>query len=141
MTEETGWASKIRALPEWVGSSFEEGAKSTYSRSDVLRVLLYPIGLLASLLPIFGISKVSNWLVVLDVIFLGAFLLLYAGVYIFCLIRRPDSLRSEKFELAKYAIEQSLNGDNTTGLREVSPIMALPLGVKADVAVNSDSVK
>lgn len=120
MTGESGWASKLRGLPSWVANSLEEGSASTYSRSDVLRVLLYPMGVLASLLLLLTYARASQWVVVLDVGLLAAFMCLYAGVYLFCLIHRPDSLRSEKFELAKYALEQSMRGDNTTGLIESS---------------------
>ena len=125
----------IGELPKWMAASLEEGSASTYRRTDALRVLLYPITLLGTLLPALVWRKAPEWMLIGDAAILAMFLALYAGAYVFCLWKRPDSLRSEKFELAKYAIEQTLRGDSQSGLLEV-PVRDLLEAVAKDPIVD-----
>lgn len=119
---------KVSPLLGMLTNSFEEGDTTKYSRTDVLRALMNPLGGLVVALPVLITVKAPAWIVIADVICIGVVLAVYVAAYAYCFFKRPDSLRSERFELTKYAIEQRAFGDNTTGLIEaevVSPHAAL----------------
>jgi hypothetical protein len=100
-------------------NSFEEGDTQKYSRSDILRALTPPIVACASALPLLAWTRAPLWALVGDGVIFAAFMLLYGVCYVYCFVRRPDALRSEKFQLTKYAIDSQLFGDSATGLIEV----------------------
>jgi hypothetical protein len=118
--------SALPTLLQLLGRSFEEGDTQRVFRSDVLRPLWAPMGGLATLAVVLFAVKAPLWAPLATVVAIGALLVIYLGVYLFCLWRRPDSLRSERFELTKYAITQHLFGDNQTGLIEGAPVRAVP---------------
>ncbi|ADU11996.1 hypothetical protein [Asticcacaulis excentricus] len=110
---------------------FEAQSKADLSRSDVLRVLLWPIAILGAALS--GALYVRSDLAVLLVIlvFLGLFLMSYLCAFAYLLLTDKDALRSEKYSLHKLAIQQGLYGDSDIGLVEDTanksqPIEALP---------------
>ncbi len=63
--------------------------------------------------------RTPPWLLVSAACAAGADLLLLFVAYVFFMVTAPDALRSEKFSLAKTAMEKRYLGDNLTGLREV----------------------
>ena len=133
MSDESPWA-RLSGLPKWAFTSLEESTTATLSRSDVLRSLLYPIGFLGSLMTLLAFGKAPTWALIAAGVLLAGFLLLYAGVYTFCLIKRPDSLRSERYQLTKLALEQVMRGDSSTGLLASPAVMALPDAGTAELA-------
>ena len=112
-------------LLKMLGRSFEEGDTTKYTRTDVLRALITPLAGTVAALPVMAWAKVPTWIIATDAVGAAALGATYIAVYLYCFVKRPDSLRSETFELAKYAIEHQVFGDNTTGLIEGEPIKAL----------------
>jgi hypothetical protein len=101
-------------------STLREQMNATLSRSDVLKPLVWPVGILATLTVAAAIGKAPTWLLVILAIFLGVALLLYLGAFLFCLAADRDSLRSETYSLHKMAIEHGLYGDSAIGLIDAS---------------------
>src|SRR5690349_3638443 len=114
----------IEPLLNFIGRSLEEGETTKYSRSDILRPVVYPIAATVGILPLLVWAQAPELLVAGDALAAALLVLLYGAAYGYCFFKRPDSLRSERYELAKYAIQQQLFGDNRTGLIEASPARA-----------------
>jgi hypothetical protein len=97
-------------------SSLREQMTANLSRSDVLKPLAWLVGILATstIAAVFG--KAPSWLLVLQAVFLGGTIFLYAAAYCYCLLRDRDALRSERYSLNKMAIEHGYFGDDRTGL-------------------------
>ncbi|WP_421935892.1 hypothetical protein [Phenylobacterium sp.] len=132
--------SPIKGLPpllQALGRSFEEGDTEKYSRSDILRSLWPALAGPGGALPLLAYVKAPSWLLAADAAAFGLVLVSYLGFYFYCFVKRPDSLRSEKYELTKYAIEQQLFGDSTRGLIEASPIKAVPSAVTTSSNVSA----
>lgn len=62
--------------------------------------------------------------------------LLFAGAYIFFMTKDPDALRSEKFNIEKMAIQQSMTGDSEHGVLEEKTV---PSTKHKETAVTSTS--
>jgi hypothetical protein len=58
------------------------------------------------------------WVLAILAAFGVVFVLAFTSAYFFLMIKNPDALRSEKFQLSKIAIERSMIGDNITGFLE-----------------------
>lgn len=105
---------------EQIVLSLREQMQANLSRSDVLRSLIWPSGLVATAL-IGGIwAGAPTWILVLLSVLLVLALVLYGGAFLFCLIKDRDALRSERYTIEKMAIEQGLYGDNRIGLKEAT---------------------
>jgi hypothetical protein len=104
----------------WQGlASMWRLAQIGHSRSSVINPLQWTlviilIGLLVSI----G-EKAASWLLVFFAALLAATLLLLIVAYVYFMFRNPADLRSEKYSLAKTAMEKRLVGDSLSGLREV----------------------
>ena len=97
-------------------STLREQMQADLSRTDVLRVLLWPI-LILTLIFISGLyAHAPNWALIGVAGFAGLFMVIYAIAFVFLLITDRDSLRSEKYSLHKMAIEHGLIGDSTLGV-------------------------
>lgn len=105
-----------------MASSFEEGGSTKYARSDILKALLTPMAGTAVAFPPLLWSQAPKWALIGDAAIFLAFTIMYFACYLYCFIWRPASLRSEKFELTKYAIEKKLFGDSDTGLIEAGSV-------------------
>lgn len=92
----------------------------TASRSDVLKPLVYAIGVLLTAELSFVVAKAPGWLLLTGGIFIGLALTAYLGAFVFCLLTNPDLLRSERYGLEKMAIERGVYGDSSTGLVETA---------------------
>lgn len=99
-------------------SALREQMHASLSRSDILRALIWPIGILMTgIVGLVG-TGAPHWLLVLfSALFVGG-MMLYGGAYLYCLINDRDSLRSETYTLHKMAIEHGIYGDSRTGLIE-----------------------
>jgi hypothetical protein len=101
-----------------VGHAFSKLASATQSRSSILAPLYVPLGILAcALVGVLWIGvPEAAWLVtggaVLIAVVVAAILLGFA----YCLFKRPDALRSERYSLKK--MELQLLGDSRSGLRD-----------------------
>ena len=93
---------------------------ATLSRSDVLKPLIWPIAILATLTVAAAIKGVPDWLIVTFIVLTGLAVALYLAAYLFCLFVDRDSLRSESYSLHKMALEQGLYGDSAMGLIDPS---------------------
>lgn len=60
------------------------------------------------------------WLPILLSCLLILFLGIYAFSYLYCLLRNPDLLRSERYGIQKMAIQHGLLGDSESGLFDPS---------------------
>ncbi len=49
-------------------------------------------------------------------IFTGLTMVLYMAIFVFCIRKDPDMLRSETYSIQKLAIERGLVGDSTAGI-------------------------
>jgi len=105
-------------------ATLREQMQADLSRSDVLRVLIWPILILTVALIAAAQADAPNWALIGIGTMAAAFLVLYAVAFIFLLIYDRDALRSEKYSLHKMAIEHGLIGDDKVGLidtRDVRP--------------------
>lgn len=100
-------------------ASLREQMHATLSRSDVLKALVWPTGLLMSSLVALVFGNAPTWMLVIFVILLVLDLLLYGSAYVFCLFNDRDSLRSEKYSLHKLAIERGIFGDDKNGIIDI----------------------
>lgn len=96
----------------------EQTHKESASRSDVLKALIWPIGILLAAVISLSAVHAPDWAVVVAFCFLAVFTAIYAFAYVFCLLKNPDYLRSEQYSLNKMALEQGLYGDSSIGLIE-----------------------
>lgn len=104
-------------MPEFrdLVTAMREQMSATLSRSDALRPMIWPIAITAVALSWLGIHG-PLWLCVGLAILFGIGLLLYFAAYFYCLLKNPDSLRSEKYNMQKLALEHGVFGDSTTGV-------------------------
>lgn len=111
-------------MPEFLRlvATLREQMHAELTRSDVLRVLVWPIlilllGLLSALA-----AGAPKWVLLGLGGFAAAFLLIYLVSFVALLIYDRDALRTEKYNLQKMAIEHGLLGDSDTGLmrREIA---------------------
>lgn len=106
-------------------ATFQEHLNAEFSRSDVLRALIWPNAGLLLALSAALYTKAPAWLLAAIFILFCGFMLLYAGAYIYFAITDPDALRSERYKLQKIAIEQGLYGDSSTGLLDPKKTTAI----------------
>jgi hypothetical protein len=111
MDDESPWVRVASLLAE----SIEGGKTTKFARTDALRPLTYPMAASLAGLPVLALVKAPEWASFADIGVLALCILSYLSVYLFLLLSRPDALRSETFELTKYAIEKHYYGDSTTG--------------------------
>lgn len=67
------------------------------SRPDVLRPLLWLIGIVAALLVFSVYERAPEWFLISHIAIFVLCILFYAGAYAYCLLKDPDTLRSESF--------------------------------------------
>jgi len=97
-------------------TTLREQMQADLSRSDVLRVLIWPIMILLVMFISAVYARAPDWALIGLGGFAAIFLVIYAVAFVFLLFTDRDSLRSEKYSLHKMAIEHGLYGDNSTGL-------------------------
>jgi hypothetical protein len=90
-------------MPDFLNfvSMMREQMNATLLRSDVLRALIWPLGIL--MLATLGLvhAGAPHWLLVVFSVLFVLCALLYGASYVFCLINDRDSLRSEKYSLTQ----------------------------------------
>ena len=96
--------------------SLEQHSKASASRSDVLRVLIWPGAIVATLLGATIGFGGPPWLVITLTITLLVLLAVYLVSFVWLLIVNPDALRSERYQIEKLAIERGVYGNSTVGL-------------------------
>ena len=106
------------ALFERLGSAYLK-----YSRSDALA----PLGRFGWLL--FAMTSVAamagiTWLLIVLAIFDAVLVLTFLAAYLYLLKHDRDSLRSERYNVQRMAIERGLVGDSAKGLQQVSGTQA-----------------
>lgn len=114
---------------DWVRASLQAGTEESKSRSDVLKTLVWPLGLSLAATAAAGVSTGfggPSWLPVVPGSLSVLFGVLYALGFAYFAVRNPDELRSESYTLRKMAIEKGLLGDSTFGLVPVSENPRLP---------------
>ncbi|MXO72252.1 hypothetical protein [Alteraurantiacibacter buctensis] len=99
-------------------STLREQMQAELSRSDVLRVLIWPILILLLIFISATYAKAPGWALVAIAAFAGLFLAIYAISFIYLLFTDRDALRSEKYSLHKMAIQHGIYGDSNIGLIE-----------------------
>lgn len=85
------------------------------ARSNVLKPLTW---FLAIITVAFLLACKENgiiWVQIFFAVILGVTVFVFLGVFIYCLIKNPDSLRSESFTIQKIALEKGVYGDNQVG--------------------------
>jgi lipopolysaccharide export LptBFGC system permease protein LptF len=97
-------------IKELFSKAVVEGSKST-----VLKPLGGVLGALFGLVALSAYLRFSLWLLILFVILTCISFILFLWAFVYCLIKSPESLRSEKYSIQKMAIEKGIIGDNITG--------------------------
>lgn len=105
-------------------SMLKEQMSATLSRSDVLRPLVWLIGILTFATAAFLYAKAPDWLLVMMAVSLFLSIGLYVFAYIYCLFIDRDALRSEKYSLNKLAIAHGIYGDSNIGIIEADATRA-----------------
>ena len=109
-------ATSMADFREFV-SAVREQMNATLTRSDALRPLIWPLGICAISMT-FSAFHGSSWLTyALGAMFFVA-LSLYLVAYYYCLLKNPDALRSESYNVQKMALERGIYGDSQTGIFE-----------------------
>src|SRR5260221_115953 len=108
-------------------AALREQMHATLTRSDILRALIWPLGIIMTTTVGLVAANAPHWLLVIFSCLLVLNMLLYAASYIFCLITDRDALRSETYSLQKIAIEHGLYGDRRIGIIEPEPHNDTPL--------------
>ena len=99
------------------------GKKSTALQPIVFIALILTLGVVGAIH-----SNVDIWIIWTFFALLGVVLILFSIGFIFFMIKDPDALRSETYNMAKFAMERGLIGDDNVGtLFEPSELNALPL--------------
>jgi len=110
----------LAAFLNVLASLREQMESANLSRSDVLKALIWPLGILVSATIALVWADAPNWLLL---VFVGVFVAaaaLYGWSYAYCLLYDRDALRSEKFAIQKTAIERGIYGDNHVGIIEMA---------------------
>lgn len=113
-------------MPEFLRlvATLSEQMRAELSRSDVLRVLVWPILILMLALSCAVAAGAPSWLLIGLGGFAATFLLIYAVSFVALLIYDRDALRTEKYNLHKMAIERGVYGDSEIGM--IEPPKQLP---------------
>jgi phosphoglycerol transferase MdoB-like AlkP superfamily enzyme len=93
------------------------------SRSSVINPLQGTLCIVIFAFLVLAVTHAENWLLVFFASVTAAVFLLLLGAYIYFMIRDPAALRSERYSLAKTAIEKQRLGDSLSGLREVIDVL------------------
>ena len=100
--------------------SLLQQARVAQSRSSAINPLQWTLLiLLATTLVLVVEASTPPWLLVSVASASGTVLLVLIAAYIYFMLTNPDALRSEKYSLAKTAMEKKWLGDSLTGLSEV----------------------
>jgi membrane protein implicated in regulation of membrane protease activity len=102
-------------------SMLREQMHATLSRSDILRALILPLAMLVSSILILALASAPHWILIVFAVMFVLVALLYGSSFVYCLLKNPDALRSEKYVLNKMAIEHKLVGDSNAGVFEIEP--------------------
>lgn len=94
------------------------------SRSSALGPLNWALGLNAALVGAVLKFGAPLWLLVGAAVAFGVFVVLYVVVYVRCLFKAPDLLRSESFTLKKQLLDKVVLGDSVHGVRALVEAVA-----------------
>lgn len=121
-------------VPDWT-PIWGQQQREAKSRTDVLKPLVWPLGITASAVPALLAAKAPLWMPISAGSAFCVLLIVYIIAYITLLIFRPDYLRSENYELTKMAIQNGLLGDSKSGMATIhTPAITVQPSVK-----NADS--
>lgn len=101
-------------------AALQEQTKLSFWRSDVLRPLHILFLALATVTVALTYAKAPDPLIYGAGAILGLVALTEIGAFIYCLLRDPDLLRSERIRMQKMAMEARLIGDEQSGLFDAS---------------------
>jgi hypothetical protein len=102
-------------------AALREQMHATLSRSDILKALVWSVGLLMTATVAAVAAKSPLWILVIFSILLSFSVVLYFLSFVYCLMKMPDALRSETYSLNKMALEHGVYGDNRVGVIEQAP--------------------
>lgn len=101
----------IDAIKELLQKSDASGSKST-----ILKPLTWFLSIIVTGILVLLRANAPSWLITFFSVIMALVVLLFLFVYVFCLFRDRDALRSEKFSIQKLAIEKGLYGDDLSGI-------------------------
>jgi len=101
-------------VQEFLQQAILKGNKST-----VLKPLRWLIGLSFSATLILAVSDSATWLLIVFMSLSVISVILFIFAYVFCLLKSPENLRSEKYTIQKMAIERGIIGDDIVGQIEI----------------------
>lgn len=125
---------------DWVRASLHAGTEESKARTDVLKTLVWPLGLSLTATAAAGVSVGLGgpvWLPLVPGCLSVLFGVLYAVGFAYFAIKNPDELHSESYTLKKMAIEKGLLGDSAAGLVTAIEHQPIPaLGVADETEAN-----
>ena len=89
---------------DWIRASLHAGIEESRSRSDVLKTLVWPLGLSLAATAGAGLAVAFGapvWITSVPGVLSVVFGLLYASGFVYFALKNPDELRSESFTLRK----------------------------------------
>ena len=106
-------------MPELFESFLANAASAEGSRSTALNPLLWMCALLFATLTGTAVKGGPEWLLILVSVLAVIGVIATLAAYFYFMVKLPDALRSEKFTLAKMAM-QGVSGDSLKGFNELS---------------------
>lgn len=103
-----------------VVAALQQQMNATFWRSDALRPLHIMLGSLILLVLGLAYAGVPAPIMYGACVLVGLAALTELSAFVYCLLKDPDLLRSERYRLQKMALEAHLLGDETSGLFEVT---------------------
>ena len=95
-------------MPFNLESLLSKQSKIGQSRSSVLNPLQWMTVIIVGGLASFVYVSAAQWLIILMAVLLSSTFALFAGAFIYFMIREPGTLRSEDYSLAKHALDKGL---------------------------------
>ncbi|MBY7853068.1 hypothetical protein KW429_05075 [Vibrio fluvialis] len=110
-------------------NALAQKSSSSGSRSNTLKPLSWLLGILISgivSILYFPNKIVPLWILICFMCFIAIAFILFCGAYVYFMVKDPDALRSEKFNIEKMAIQHGMLGDSNSGILEEREVPTTP---------------
>lgn len=118
-------------MPNFIKEIIENSA-ARGSRSSALQPLLIVLGILAGLVPSASWAGVSEKVLYMLIGLVVFVLCIIVICYVVFMVKSPDALRSERFQITKMAIDRGLIGDDLVGMDSSTGGRGEPVGYVVD---------
>lgn len=104
--------SKIRVMNSWLSILIDRATSQGY-KSNVLRPIISIVAVILAC-SIYYCYVEALLLAFIALIIVAIFALVFIGVFIYCIIKKPDLLRSERYNLQMKAMEQNISSSGNS---------------------------